>query len=81
MWDIPDLDHERVDDLPLILGLATRLKLPEILDQSLGRHHLHRGLFPGWIATVLIVYILPQADHRKRPSKYRVWRSRARHEA
>jgi hypothetical protein len=65
MWDIPDPDHERDDDLPLILGLATRLKLPEILDQSHGRHHLHRGLFPGWIATVWIVFILSQADHRR----------------
>ena len=63
MCDILDLDHERVDDIPLILGLATRLKLPEVLDQSLGRHHLHQGLFPGWIATVWIVYILSQADH------------------
>jgi transposase len=65
MWDTLDLDHERVDDIPLILGLATRLKLPDVLDQCLGRHHLHQGLSPGWIATVWIVYILSQADHRK----------------
>ena len=24
MWGTPGLDHERVDDIPLILGLATR---------------------------------------------------------
>lgn len=71
MCDVLDLDHERVDDIPLILGLATRLKLPEILDQSLGRHHLHQGLSPGWIATVWIAYILSQADHRK--SAVRDW--------
>jgi transposase len=71
MWDVLDLDHERADDIPLILGLATRLKLPEILDQSLGRHHLHQGLSPGWIATVWIAYILSQADHRK--SAVRDW--------
>jgi transposase len=71
MWDILDLDHERVDDLPLILGLATRLRLPEVLDQSLGRHHLHQGLSPGWVATVWIGYILSQADHRK--SAVRDW--------
>ena len=50
MWDILDLDHERVDDIPLILGLASRMKLPEVLDQRLGRHHLHQGLSPGWLA-------------------------------
>jgi transposase len=71
MCDVLDLDHERVDDIPLILGLATRLKLPEILDQSLGRHHLHQGLSSGWIATVWIAYILSQADHRK--SAVRDW--------
>ena len=71
MWDTPDLDHERVDDIPLILGLASRLNLPEILDQCLGRHHLHQGLSPGWIATVWITYVLSQADHRK--SAVRDW--------
>jgi hypothetical protein len=71
MWDALGLDHERVDDIPLILGLASRLRLPEILDQRLGRHHLHQGLSPGWIATTWIAYILSQADHRK--SAVRDW--------
>ena len=73
MWDILDLDHERVDDIPLILGLTTRLKLPDVLDQRLGRHHLHQGLSPGWIATVWIAYILSQSDHRK--AAVRDWRA------
>src|SRR3954454_18403605 len=87
MWDTLDLDHERVADIPLILGLASRLRLPEILDRRLGRHHLHQGLSPGWIAAVWIdlhqglspgwiaavwiAYILSQADHRK--SAVRDW--------
>ena len=71
MWDILDLDHERVDDIPLILGLTRRLNLPELLDLCLGRHHLHQGLSPGWIATVWVGYVLSQADHRK--SAVRDW--------
>jgi transposase len=71
MWNTLSLDHERVDDIPLILGLALRLDLPAILDQCLGRHHLHQGLSPGWIAVVWIVYVLSQADHRK--SAVRDW--------
>ena len=71
MWDTLDLVHERVDDIPLILGLAQRLNLPEVLDQGLRRHHLHRGLSPGWLATVWITYVLSQADHRK--SAVRDW--------
>ena len=30
-----ELTHERVDDLPLLLGFLIRLKLPEILDRHL----------------------------------------------
>ena len=71
MWNTLDLVHERVDDIPLILGLTQRLNLPEILDQGLGRHHLHQGLSPGWLATVWITYVLSQADHRK--SAVRDW--------
>jgi transposase len=76
MWDTLDLVHERVDDIPLILGLTRRLNLPEILDQGLGRHHLHQGLSPGWLAAVWITYVLSQADHRK--SAVRDW-ARAHH--
>jgi hypothetical protein len=62
MWDTMGLDHERVDNIPLILGRATRLDLPAILDRRLGRHHLHQGLSPGGIATVWITYVHSQAD-------------------
>jgi transposase len=65
MSDTLDLDHERVDDLPLILGLASRRNLPDILDPHLGRHHLHQGLSLGWIATVWIAYVLSHGDSRK----------------
>jgi transposase len=71
MSDTLDLDHERVADLPLILGLASRRNLPDILDQHLGRHHLHQGLSLGWIATVWIAYVLSHGDSRK--SAVRDW--------
>src|SRR6516165_5338912 len=59
------LTHERVDDVPLILGFLTRLRLPQLLDQHLKPHPHHQGLSPGWLLTFLITYILSQADHRK----------------
>ena len=31
-----DLIHERVDDIPLLIGLAQKLRLPEIMDKHLG---------------------------------------------
>jgi transposase len=60
-----ELTHERVDDVPLLLGFLTKLQLPEILDRHLSPHPLHQGLSYGWLLTVWIAYILSKADHRK----------------
>src|SRR4051794_27853669 len=62
-----ELTHERVDDVPLLLGFLIQLKLPEILDRHFPDHPLHQGLSNGWLATVWIAYILSRADHRKAP--------------
>src|SRR5439155_5159869 len=65
------LRHERVDDVPLILGMAQRIGLVTVLDRHLGRHGLHRGLSNGQLAVGWLAYILSQADHRK--SAVRAW--------
>src|SRR5215212_6400590 len=62
-----ELTHERVDDVPLLLGFLIKLKLPEILDRHYPAHPLHQGLSNGWLTTVWIAYILSRADHRKSP--------------
>jgi transposase len=62
-----ELTHERVDDVPLLLGFLIKLKLPEILDRHFPPHPLHQGLSNGWLTTVWIAYILSHADHRKSP--------------
>ncbi len=60
-----ELTHERVDDVPLLLGFLIQLRFPEVLDRHLPPHSLHQGLSNGWLITVWIAYILSQADHRK----------------
>jgi hypothetical protein len=65
------LTHERVDDIPLLIGLAQQLRLPAILDHHLGNHGHHQGWSNGWLATVWLAYILSQGDHRK--SAVREW--------
>ena len=72
-----ELTHERVDDVPLLLGFLIKLQLPEILDRHLPPHPLHQGLSNGWLITVWIAYILSQADHRKSPVQ--AWVDRLRH--
>jgi len=65
MTTILNLEHECVDDTPLILGLCNRLGLPNILDCHLGTHGHQQGLNNGQLATGWLGYILSQADHRK----------------
>src|SRR3954465_4411942 len=62
-----ELAHERVDDVPLLLGFLIQLKLPEILDRHYPAHPLHQGLSNGSLITAWIAYILSRADHRKSP--------------
>jgi transposase len=65
------LQHERVDDIPLIIGLAHKLRLAEVLDHHMGTHRLQRGVNNGQLAVGWLAYILSQADHRK--SAVRDW--------
>ena len=65
------LGHERVDDIPLIIGLANKLHLAEVLDHHMGTHRLQRGLNNGQLAVGWLASILSQADHRK--SAVRDW--------
>jgi transposase len=59
------LTHERVDDIPLLLGLMQRLQLPELLDRHLGNHGNHQGLSNGWLAVLWLAFIVSEGDHRK----------------
>lgn len=63
--DTLTLTHERVDDLPLLLGFMQHLNLPVLLERHLGSHHLHQGLSNGWLATVWLAFLLSQSNHRK----------------
>jgi transposase len=63
--------QERIDDVPLLLGMMRRMKIAEILDKRLGQHHLHQGLSLGNLAIGWIAYLLSESDHRK--SAVQVW--------
>jgi len=59
------LQHERVDDIPLLLGLMQQLGLPALLERHLGSHHLHQGIANGELACGWLAFILSEANHRK----------------
>jgi hypothetical protein len=65
------LQHERVDDMPLLIGLANQRRLAEILDRHLGTHGRQEGLHHGQLAVGWLADILSQADHRQ--SAVRAW--------
>ena len=56
---------ERVDDVPLLLGVMQRIGLVEILDHHIPSHWKQRELSWGWTAVVWLAYILTEGDHRK----------------
>jgi transposase len=57
--------QERIDDIPLLLGMMRRMKIGEIIDKHQGTHHLHQGLSNGKLALGWLAYILSESDHRK----------------
>lgn len=59
------LTHERVDDIPLLIGLGQKMGLPEIVDRHLGNHGHHQGLSNGWLTTCWIGYIMSESNHCK----------------
>src|SRR5207248_90577 len=69
--------QERIDDVPLLLGMMRCMKIAETLDKHLGEHHLHQGLSKGNLALGWIAYILSESDHRK--SAVQNWANRIPH--
>ena len=59
------LVHERIDDVPLLIGLAQKLGLPELLDRHLGCHGNHQRLSLGALAAGWIAFILSWGNHTK----------------
>jgi transposase len=57
--------HEQLDDVPLLIGLAQKLRLPELLDRHLGSHGNHQGLSNGALAAGWIAFILSRGNHTK----------------
>jgi transposase len=59
------LIHERVDDIPLLIGVMQQLGLATVIDRHVRQHGHHQGLTTGWLVVVWLAYILSEGDHRK----------------
>ncbi len=69
MPDTPiHIEPERIDDLPLALGLLERMGVPRVVDAHLGPGHGNRqGLSYGQLTHGLAGHILTAQDHRLSP--------------
>lgn len=56
---------ERVDDIPLLIGVMQQMGLPQILDRHIPYHWKQRELSWGCTAVIWLAYILTEGDHRK----------------
>jgi transposase len=59
-----DIQTERVDDLPLLVGQQQKLGLAEIIDGVIRPHWRRQGLSVGQIVETWLSFILSEADHR-----------------
>lgn len=55
---------ERVDDIPLLLTLEQRIRIPGLIDKYFTAHGNWQGLGPGMTTAVWLTHILSEADHR-----------------
>ena len=60
-----EIQIERLDDIPLLIGLQQRLGLDTVIDDVIPRHWRHQGLSLGQLVVGWNAYILSEADHRK----------------
>jgi transposase len=69
MWGMtnPEMEirSERIDDLPVLIERLKQMKVGEIIDETVGTHHLWEGLSKGWSSMVWLAHIVMTGDHRK----------------
>ena len=77
MLEISPLYHERIDDIPALIGVCQRLRLPEVVNRHLGTHGLQDGFNNGQLCVGWLSYILSQGTHTK--VGVEEWAQRRRH--
>ena len=63
MTDI-EIQNERVDDLPLLIGQQQKMGIAEIIDGIINPHWRRQGLSVGQTIVAWLAFILSEADHR-----------------
>jgi len=59
-----EIQNERVDDLPLLIGQQQKLGIAEIIDAIITPHWRRQGLSVGQTIEAWLAFILSESDHR-----------------
>jgi len=63
--EIETIEHEQVDDIPVLLAVIKQMGIMEIMNEQIEAHGNWEGLGAGEIIGVWLAYILSEGDHRK----------------
>jgi len=60
-----EIKSERIDEMPVLVERLKQMKVAEIIDETVGDHHLWEGLSKGWTSLVWLAHMMMTGDHRK----------------
>jgi len=61
--EVGEVQVERLDDIPVILGHLQKMHIQAIIDQVIEPHGNWQGLSPGWVITIWLIHILSEHTH------------------
>jgi len=64
---ISNIEHQRIDDIPLLLAIMAEMQIQAQIDQEIKPHGLWQGCSVGTMVVVWLSYILTEQDHRLEP--------------
>src|SRR2546430_15731061 len=57
-------NHERVDDIPVLIAQLKNMRVAELLDKHFPTNGNWTGMSLGWVTVVWLAFILSEGDHR-----------------
>jgi transposase len=57
-------NHERVDDIPVLIAQLKNMRVAELLDNHFPTNGNWTGMSLGWVTVVWLTFILSEGDHR-----------------
>lgn len=61
--EVGEVQVERLDDIPAIVGHLQKTRIQATIDQVLATHGNWQGLSPGWVITIWLTHILSEHTH------------------